>query len=1371
MSFNSTVKSQQFVSELAQFYRNKGQIGISPQHLVARLNGQPVNLWELYSVVLEMGGSYRVNASSLWDEVYTKLCHSQPPGANVAVALRQIYQRLLMPYERVNLTSFSNDVIDKDDDDVRNPNAKELANSFVLHSSFSSTQSHHNHLYHQQVNSDSTYINPHNKLFCALLSGLPNEMDVGLRITEKLLGSKETDCLADFKFIEVLLDCCTMYACSCNDDNSDLQANPPDNSDNSNAIVATYCMQSLVSSPPRCLCLQKFWSNMCKDSSVMDIVFAQESSPSNCRSGEEFQLQDQIHRKVHRIAEIIKILSFSLKHNASEEPQAAPLSLLRFVGLLLASKDAIFTTISLDIISNTILQMSSPRDCEEYTNLQQFIYKFSITLIQDSNDVHCLNRVLEVITKLMNSGNEEVVSYITRLLDEEIHVRLIELLTCQHDVSLVISTLEFCLALSEQYPKLLLRENNHLIRALIYLLNCEASQHFNSTALSKVKVCDAKLPQQAPVVAVPISVPVAAVPQSPLRVLTTPQTPQPSHVHANLDNESFAFNWLKSTFDVVNGARPQAYKLNEIYQEYMNYSGRSGRRNVVDVRFFTALIKKAFSTADINAAAAIVLVEGICPKVTPAKPAALRPGQLASPILKAHLSAPPRGPSSPPPVTNSPVTPTVSNTSTLIKTLLASKLRNNATASSQATTPNIVTISKSESSSTKQVIKVEQNIVPKTNGDIANELKSTVMSSPVKKEIEIKQEKTVIVSKQQIHTENGEPKSTGNTVSVASNAITVISSAMSTTPTFSVTQSGMNQQQVIIGQVPNAQIGQAPQQYLLVRTIVGGQQQQGLVSVPAGQGQIRLILPSNMLTQQRPMTISSSSINGLTLSSQSHPVTQATISNIMNQSQGNTNQSQSNDILLKAVLGSGIGLDSPPSPPSNRSNTPVKSSPLLNVLLDKGKLPEYSAGVSQPANVITTSSNAMTVNCVQQPKMFILTTKTGVPIKTIQPISQTANVQSQVIQAQSLQNSIQAQTIINSIQKPDIIEAHPQKMIVNHVVSSPTVTNAATPPKSNPLTNGDIQPSSMTSVDEVSVKKPSATSDLSPLKDIQKAMDDATKLLSKRGNEQHSDSPLKKIKLNNSSPVTSTVKSISPKSTLTNGEALPSKVIEIQPEITRKAPSSAKINPVTAGQQPKPLEFRCEWNSCGRLFLQPSQVFKHVYDEHVMVDKSQPLTTNMTCEWGGPGGLGPGCQSKRPKFSLLAHIQDFHCNALLLKQLAIRSQQLGKSGSTNLGLPQPPPAHPGYAQNAAMLAIKRHAVGYVEPPTIPTVTPTTPITISIRLTAALILRNLAEHSSYVKKSLQSYEPMLSELCVNEIHESRTLAQCLAILFDKKSCRS
>jgi len=161
----------------------------------------------------------------------------------------------------------------------------------------------------------------------------------------------------------------------------------------------------------------------------------------------------------------------------------------------------------------------------------------------------------------------------------------------------------------------------------------------------------------------------------------------------------------------------------------------------------------------------------------------------------------------------------------------------------------------------------------------------------------------------------------------------------------------------------------------------------------------------------------------------------------------------------------------------------------------------------------------------------------------------------------------------------------------------------------------------------------------------------------------------------------------------------------------------------------------------------------------------------MTCYWGGMQGAGPGCVSKRPKLSLLTHILDFHCNPNILHQTMIRKQQLGTNSSKSNVNPvvtvHTPPAHPGYAHNAAYLAIRRHATNYAEPPSQPPIAKTAPISISIRLTAALILRNLAEHSHFVKRTLNTYEPVLSELCMSEGRdESRTIAQLLLVIKDR-----
>jgi len=67
---------------------------------------------------------------------------------------------------------------------------------------------------------------------------------------------------------------------------------------------------------------------------------------------------------------------------------------------------------------------------------------------------------------------------------------------------------------------------------------------------------------------------------------------------------------------------------------------------------------------------------------------------------------------------------------------------------------------------------------------------------------------------------------------------------------------------------------------------------------------------------------------------------------------------------------------------------------------------------------------------------------------------------------------------------------------------------------------------------------------------------------------------------------------------------------------------------------------------------------------------------------------------KRKRFSLMTHLYDRHCNADVLRRMAVRRRQLSQSGHSEIPPPQPPPPHPGYAPNAAFHAIKRHALEY-----------------------------------------------------------------------------
>lgn len=191
----------------------------------------------------------------------------------------------------------------------------------------------------------------------------------------------------------------------------------------------------------------------------------------------------------------------------------------------------------------------------------------------------------------------------------------------------------------------------------------------------------------------------------------------------------------------------------------------------------------------------------------------------------------------------------------------------------------------------------------------------------------------------------------------------------------------------------------------------------------------------------------------------------------------------------------------------------------------------------------------------------------------------------------------------------------------------------------------------------------------------------------------------------------------------------------------------------TQAQPPQPTpparEYTCEWDNCNAKFIEAKTVYTHVFETHIGPLGSDTISS---CLWSGPNGSGPGCITKRPKYSLLTHLNDFHCNPTALERVLNRSQ------------PIKPPEHPGYAPNAALLAIRRHANSHMENTNgSKNLRNESPLSISVRLTAALILRNLATESSEMKQALENHEPLLSEICMtNGRDESKIIAECLSL---------
>lgn len=127
----------------------------------------------------------------------------------------------------------------------------------------------------------------------------------------------------------------------------------------------------------------------------------------------------------------------------------------------------------------------------------------------------------------------------------------------------------------------------------------------------------------------------------------------------------------------------------------------------------------------------------------------------------------------------------------------------------------------------------------------------------------------------------------------------------------------------------------------------------------------------------------------------------------------------------------------------------------------------------------------------------------------------------------------------------------------------------------------------------------------------------------------------------------------------------------------------------------------------------------------------------------------------------MQHIMDRHCHNQVMLLVAKRRMQLAATGRSDLPLPPAPPPHPGYAPNAALHAIKRHAQEFVAPKARALTDESEgPVTKSIRLTSSLILKNLVTYSTMGKRRLRPHEAHLSTVALSNVESSRTIGQIL-----------
>ncbi|XP_034111743.1 AT-rich interactive domain-containing protein 2 isoform X2 [Drosophila albomicans] len=237
-------------------------------------------------------------------------------------------------------------------------------------------------------------------------------------------------------------------------------------------------------------------------------------------------------------------------------------------------------------------------------------------------------------------------------------------------------------------------------------------------------------------------------------------------------------------------------------------------------------------------------------------------------------------------------------------------------------------------------------------------------------------------------------------------------------------------------------------------------------------------------------------------------------------------------------------------------------------------------------------------------------------------------------------------------------------------------------------------------------------------------------------------------------------------------------IAQPNPTANPQPATAVPVAPVPAVPVDANWLFICDWRNCPRRkFKSLNELQHHVCNVHC--PDHLDAGAEIYCQWGSGPSLCDNIARKR--YSLMTHLVDRH---LALDDLRASVQRRLATGIHNVAPAQPTvtivrnagnaaaaatpagsAAAPATAATAtavgtsALQAIKRHSADFLNSKELMDENEG-PVTKSIRLTAALILRNLVNNTSTAKRSLKRYEPHLANVAFSNVEASGVLSHIL-----------